>query len=101
MAWLLTAICATLGGPDVQLLFDSLGDVLAAKTGSDRAAAQRAVNLIFAHGNLGPKGDETGPDDAILRQFEAITDDERRTAFYSKHKKEILAAFEARKSNNP
>jgi hypothetical protein len=86
--------------PDATLLYDTLGDFLASKSDSDRASAQRAVNLILDHGNLGPKDDEAGPDDAILRQFEEIEDPERRSAFFRKHRDAIQRAFDARQNNN-
>jgi hypothetical protein len=58
------------------------------------------VNLIFAHVNLGDKNDQTGADDRILTQFEAIPDPEDWSRFYAKHKREIVAASEAHKNNN-
>jgi hypothetical protein len=84
--------------PDCQLLYDTLGDYLEAKTDGDRKAAHRAVDLIFAHGNLGDKRGETGGEDRIIAEFEAITDPERRTAFYNRHSTEIQRGFDARKN---
>jgi hypothetical protein len=86
--------------PDCNLLFDSLGDYLEAKSESDRVAAQKAVNLCLEHGNLGDKNDETGAGDEVLRRFESIEDPEQRSAFFKKHRDEIHRAFEARKNNN-
>jgi hypothetical protein len=85
---------------DTKLLFDSLGDYLDAKSESDRNAAHKAVNLIIAHGNpFNDKEQEADDiDDRILTQFEAITDPEQQSRFYSKHKNEIMAATEARKN---
>jgi hypothetical protein len=49
----LLAYAAATGGlsTDAELLFNTLGDVLEAKTEGDRASAQRAVGLILQHGN--------------------------------------------------
>jgi len=84
--------------PDCQLLYDTLGDYLEAKSDGDRKAAHRAVDLIFAHGNLGDKRAETRAEDRIIAEFEAITDPERRTAFYNKHSTEIQRGYDARKN---
>jgi hypothetical protein len=87
--------------PDSRLLFDSLGDYLEAKSESDRKAAHKAINLCLEHGNLDPKEEETVTvDDDVLRRFAAISDPERRTAFYNKNSAEILRGFEARKKTN-
>jgi chromosome segregation ATPase len=87
---------------DAQLLFHTLGDLLQAKSESDRASAERTVNLILEHGDVfGDKQDKAATaDDEIARQFEAISDPEQRTAFYNKHSAEIQRGFDARKSNN-
>lgn len=86
--------------PDCRLLYDSLGDYLEAKSESDRGSAQKAVNLCLQHGNFDSTEGESVADDEVLRRFEAISDPEDRSRFYSKQQKEILAAFEARKNNN-
>jgi hypothetical protein len=87
--------------PDCKLVFDSLGDYLEAKSDSDRQAAQRAVNLIFDHGDLGDRNDETGTDDAILRQFAALTDPGERSRFYQRHRAELIKAHDVRQFPNP
>jgi hypothetical protein len=89
--------------PDYRLLYDSLGDYLGARSGSDRAAAKKAVNLCLAHGNFDSTdreavGDDI--DDRILTQFESISDSEEQSRFYTRHRAEIHRAFQARKSNN-
>jgi hypothetical protein len=86
---------------DGQLLFNTLSDLLGAKTEGDRASAERAVNLILLHGDVfGDKQKATETeDDRIIAEFEAITDPEEQSRFYAKHKNEIMAATEARKSN--
>jgi hypothetical protein len=101
MRGLLAYATATGGGlsPDATLLFDTLGDFLAAKSEGDRASASKAVNLILAHGNVFAKGEAGTADDEIARQFEAMEDGESRTAFYNKHSAEIQRAFDARKNN--
>jgi hypothetical protein len=88
-------------GPDGQLLFHTLSDFLQAKSESDRAAAERTVNLILAHGDVfGDKAKMTETaDDEIARQFEAMEDGEQRSAFFKKHRDEILRGFESRKNN--
>jgi hypothetical protein len=59
-----------------------------------------SVSLILDHGNIFGKEDETGAcDDEVLRCFEAISDPEEQSRFYAKHKKELMAASEARKNN--
>jgi hypothetical protein len=88
--------------PDAALLFNELGDFLAAKSESDRAAATKAIGLILDHGNVfGDKQEEKADDidDRILAQFESIADEQQRTAFYQKHRDEIHRGFEARKNN--
>jgi hypothetical protein len=82
--------------PNCRVLYDSLGDYLGAKFESDRMAAKKAVNLCLAHGNFDSTEDESIADDEVLRRLEAISDPGDRSRFYSKHQKEILAAFETR-----
>jgi hypothetical protein len=85
---------------DAQLLFNTLSDLLQAKTARDRASSERAVNLIILHGDpFGDKAKMTATaDDEIARQFEAITDEQERTTFYNKHRDEIHRGLEARKN---
>ena len=73
-------------GPTPGLLFNELSDFLAAKTEGDRDSAERAVNLILAHGNVFGDKEQTTDDinDRVLTQFEAITDPEECSRFYSK-----------------
>lgn len=88
--------------PDATLLFNTLGDLLEAKTDNDRAAGRKAVSLILDHGDVfGDKNDGavTG-DDELLRRFEMISDPEERSAFYNQNRAEIHRGFEARKNNN-
>jgi chromosome segregation ATPase len=86
---------------DGQLLFHTLGDFLQAKNESDRASAERAVNLILVHGDVfGDKAKTTETeDDRIIAEFEAITDPAEQNRFYAKHSAEIKAALGARKNN--
>jgi hypothetical protein len=66
----LLAYAAATGGlsTDAELLFNNLGDLLEAKTEGDRAAANKAVNLILEHGNVfGNKEEKTDVDARILR----------------------------------
>jgi hypothetical protein len=84
--------------PDCQLLFDTLGDYLEAKTDGDRKAAHRAVDLIFQHGNLGDKRSETAAGDRILAQLDEIRDPEEQSRIYAQHRDEIHQAFD-RKPN--
>ena len=86
--------------PDATLLFNTLGDLLGAKTEGDRASANKAVNLILEHGNIFGKEEDTGAyDDEALRRFESLSDSEQRSAFYNKNRDAIHRAFEARKNN--
>ena len=67
---------------------------------SPMVARLLSVSLILDHGNIFGKEDETGAcDDEVLRCFEAISDPEEQSRFYAKHKKELMAASEARKNN--
>jgi hypothetical protein len=88
-------------GPTPGLLFNELSDFLAAKTEGDRDSAERAVNLILAHGNVFGDKEQTTDDinDRVLTQFEAITDPEECSRFYAKNRDEIQRGFEARKNN--
>jgi hypothetical protein len=86
-------------GPDAQMLRDSLDDFLQATSDGDRQAASLAVSLCLEHGTLGGKADDAGADTEILRQFEAITDDEQRSAFCNKHRDELMKAQDARQNN--
>ena len=98
----LLAYAAATGGlsTDATLLFNTLGDLLEAKTEGDRASAQRAVGLILEHGKVFGKNDETGgADDRILTQFEAISDPAEQNRFYNEHRDEIHRGLEARKNN--
>jgi len=85
---------------DGQLLFHTLGDLLQAKSESDRASAERTVNLILEHGDVfGDKQKATAnADDEIVRQFEAL-DGEAQTTFYNKHSAAIQRGYDARKNN--
>jgi hypothetical protein len=86
--------------PDCQLLHDSIGDYLEASSPGDRKAAERSISLIFEHGDLGDKDRKAArEDDRILKEFEAISNPESRSAFYSQHKAQIMAAYDARKNN--
>jgi hypothetical protein len=73
--------------PDASLLFDSLGDVLDAKSDSDRQSAEKAVFLTLEHGRFAAK---------LLARFESIRDPELASAFYRKHQTAIQSAFSAR-----
>jgi hypothetical protein len=87
--------------PDAELLFNTLGDLLGAKTEGDRASANKAVDLILEHGNILGKEEETGAcDDEALRRFENLSDPEERSAFFNQNRDEILRGFDARKNNS-
>jgi hypothetical protein len=85
---------------DGMLLFNTLGDLLEAKTDADRASGNRAAALILEHGDIfGDKEAKTGAcDDEALRRFESISDPEERSAFYSKHRDEIQRGYDSRKN---
>ena len=83
---------------DATLLFNTLGDFLEAKSDGDRVSAQKAVDLILQHGNLGDRNDEAGPDDRILAEFESISDPEERSRFYQRHRAELMKAHDVRQS---
>jgi hypothetical protein len=88
---------------DGQLLFHTLGDLLQAKSESDRASAERTVNLILVHGDVfGDKAKITETeDDRILTQFEAITDPGERSRFYSKNAPKSNVVSMPAKTTNP
>jgi hypothetical protein len=72
-----------------------------ARSDPDRKAEHKAVNLCLQHGNLGDKDDEAGAEDAILRQFEALTDPDERSRFYQRHRAELMKAHDVRQFPDP
>jgi hypothetical protein len=86
--------------PDLQLLYDILGDVLSAKDDGDREAAERSVFLCLEHGRFGQEAVQTDDDERILAKFESMPDGEERTCFYNRNRDQIHAGL-ARRQERP
>ena len=84
--------------PELQLLHDSLGDLLDAKNDPDREDARKTVDLCLKFAKFGNEVEQ--PDNSILGQYESIGDPADSTAFYREHGAEIQRQFQARLDNN-
>ena len=92
------ALASGQGSPELQLLHDSLGDVLDAKNGRDREDARKTVDLSLKFAKFGNEVEQ--PDNSILGQYESIGDPADSTAFYREHEAEIQGQFQARLDGN-
>jgi hypothetical protein len=81
------------GSPELQLLHDSLGDVLDAKNGPDREDARKTVDLCLKFAKF---GNEAKLDTGILDEYESIADPEHSSAFYKQHEATIKAQYQLR-----
>jgi hypothetical protein len=81
------------GSPELQLLHDSLSDVLDAKSDHDREAAKKTVDLCLKFAKF---GNEAKPDTGVLDEYEAITDPEYSSALYRQHEAAIKAQLQTR-----
>ena len=82
------------GSPELQLLHDSLGDVLDAKNDSDREDAKKAVALCLKFAKFGNEAKHK-PDTAILDEYERLEDGDA-TFYYKQHEEAIRAQYQAR-----
>ena len=82
------------GDVDLQLLHDSLGDVLDAKNDIDRQEARKTTDLVLKYGRFGNER-EAKPDTRLIDEFERL-EGEAASEFYRAHEEEIKAELQAR-----